>query len=132
MTDRVDRGGGGLTGATGDLTPDDVDEPFIPGELREIAGPDDRARVTAEQGAAAPAQQGEIGDPAGEEVRGGPTNMPERASGYGSEHGLSPDDPAYRVEVHPPGPHASPAESSHREREPRIGGDELRDAEDRF
>ena len=29
---------------------------------------------------------------------GGPTNMAERESGYGSEHGLSPDDPAYGME----------------------------------
>jgi hypothetical protein len=84
MTDRQDRGGGGMTGATGDLTPDETDEPFVPGELREMADPDGRARVTAEQGAAAPAQRGEIGDPSGREVDGGAENMAERASGSGS------------------------------------------------
>jgi hypothetical protein len=33
------RGTGALTGATGSLTPDDVDEPFVPAEQREIADP---------------------------------------------------------------------------------------------
>jgi hypothetical protein len=28
-----------MTGATGDLTPDDSDRPFIPAELREISNP---------------------------------------------------------------------------------------------
>jgi len=41
VTDRTDPGGGGLTGATGDLTPDETDESFVPAERREIedAGP---------------------------------------------------------------------------------------------
>ena len=30
-------GGGGMTGATGDLTPDDADQPFIPAELRDMS-----------------------------------------------------------------------------------------------
>ena len=29
-----------MTGATGDLTPDDAEEPFIPAEQREISGLD--------------------------------------------------------------------------------------------
>jgi hypothetical protein len=33
-------GGGGMTGATGDLTPDDADRPFIPAELRDISHPE--------------------------------------------------------------------------------------------
>ena len=28
-----------MTGATGDLTPDDADRPFIPAELREMSDP---------------------------------------------------------------------------------------------
>lgn len=43
MTDRDNPGGGGMTGATGDLTPEAPDQAFDPGELREVAGPD-RAR----------------------------------------------------------------------------------------
>ena len=37
MNDRTDPSGGGLTGATGDLTPDGSDEPFVPAERREQA-----------------------------------------------------------------------------------------------
>ena len=129
MTDRTNPGGGGLTGATGDLTPDDAEQAFVPGERREIEGADSRAAVTYRQGTAAPSQHGEVGDPAGDQVDGGPADMAQRESGYGSEHGLSPDDPAYRMEVHPP---AAPAERSDREPEPRIGGDEMSEAEERF
>ena len=125
MTDRDNPGGGGLTGATGDLTPEAPDQGFDPGERREVAGPD-RAQVTYRQGSAAPAQQGEIGTP-GDASAEGPTNLAERESGYGSEHGLSPNDPAYAMDVHPPaGAHDSPAEGT------RIGGDELTDREERF
>jgi hypothetical protein len=131
VTDRENPGGGGLTGATGDLTPDDTDRAFVPGERREIEDAGARGEVTYRQGAVAPAQHGEIGDPGGQDVDGGPTNMAERESGYGSEHGLAPNDPAYRMEVHPPAPpadneeHGSPAQ-------PRIGGDEVTEGEERF
>jgi hypothetical protein len=132
VTDRTDPGGGGLTGATGDLTPDESDEAFVPGERREIEDPDARARVTTEQAASAPSQQGEVGDPAGERVDGGATGMSERESGYGSEHGLSPDDPAYRMETHPPAPPTPPADQRTERSEPRIGGDRLNESEERF
>jgi hypothetical protein len=131
VSDRNDPGGGGLTGATGDLTPEDTDEAFVPGERREIEDAEARARVTTEQAAAAPAQQGETGDPAGQHVEGGPTNMAERESGYGSEHGLSPDDPAYRMETHPPAPPRPTGRETDR-REPRLGGDERSEGEERF
>lgn len=92
MTDRDNAGGGGLTGATGDLTADAPERAFEPGERREVTGPD-RARVT----------------------------------GYGSGHGLSPEDPAYAMEVHPPaGLDDRPAG------ETRLGGDERSDREERF
>ena len=45
VTDRNDPGGGGLTGATGDLTPDEIDEAFLR-ERREMEDPDGRARAT--------------------------------------------------------------------------------------
>ena len=121
--------GGALTGATGDLTPDTTDDAFVPGERREIAEPETRGAVTAEQGALAPAQSGDVGDPAGDRVEGGPTNMAERESGYGSEHGLSPNDPAYRMETHPAGPTGDGAQRSDRT---RIGGDELSEGEEHF
>ena len=129
MTDRTNPGGGGLTGATGDLTPEDPEQAFVPGERREVEDADARAAVTYRQGAGAPSQQGEVGDPAGERVDGGPTEMAQRESGYGSEHGLSPDDPAYRMEVNPP---AAPPDSADREPAPRMGGDELSENEERF
>lgn len=125
MTDRDNPGGGGLTGATGDLTPEAPEQAFEPGERREVEGVD-RGQVTYRQGIEAPSQQGEVGDPGGESA-GGPTNMAERASGYGSEHGLSPEDPAYRMDVHPP---AGGEEGS--VDDARIGGDERSDHEDRF
>ena len=121
--------GGALTGATGDLTPDTTDDAFVPGERREIAAPESRGAVTAEQGALAPAQSGDVGDPAGHQVEGGPTNMAERESGYGSEHGLSPNDPAYRMETHPAG---TTADETQRSDETRIGGDELSEGEEHF
>ena len=40
MTRPNEPGGGGMTGATGDLTPDELDRPFIPAEQREISGSD--------------------------------------------------------------------------------------------
>jgi len=48
MTDR-DSGGGGMTGATGDLTPDDAQREFEPGELREASDPMHRADGTRAQ-----------------------------------------------------------------------------------
>ncbi len=33
-------GGGGLTGATGDLTPDEPEQPFIPAEQRAMLSPE--------------------------------------------------------------------------------------------
>jgi len=68
MTDRENPGGGGLTGATGDLTPDLPDESFESAERREVQGPD-RAQVTHRQGSAAPAQQGDVVDPGQPETR---------------------------------------------------------------
>jgi len=51
VTDDRNAGGGGMTGATGDLTPDTMGtRPFVPAETREIADPDQRADVTQAQG----------------------------------------------------------------------------------
>ena len=47
---RRDRSGGGLTGATGDLTPDDIQRDFEPGEWREASDPAHHADVTRSQG----------------------------------------------------------------------------------
>lgn len=133
MNDRTDPGGGGLTGATGDLTPDGSDEPFVPAERREQAGTLEQGSVTFRQGAGAAAQQGEIGEPG---TAGDPARALNRESGYGSQHGLSPNDPAYRMEVHPPGGRATePDDDGPPERAatpPRAGVDEIADHEERF
>jgi len=125
VSDRDNPGGGGLTGATGDLTPDAPDQAFEPGERREVEG-SERAQVTYRQGVTAPAQRGEVGTP-GDASAEGPTNLAERESGYGSEHGLSPEDPAYGVELHPPAGGEGRGDEG-----TRIGGDELSDGEERF
>jgi hypothetical protein len=54
VTDRLDPGGGGLTGVTGDLTPDESEDAFVPGERREVEDPQGRARVTLGHRASAP------------------------------------------------------------------------------
>ena len=48
MTRPNEAGGGGLTGATGDLTPDDAEEPFVPAEQRAISDPGPEADTTVE------------------------------------------------------------------------------------
>ena len=132
MTDRQDPGGGGLTGATGDLTPAESDEPFVPAERREQEGERTQGSVTYHQASTAPAQLGEVGNPGGEDTRG-PTNLAERESGYGSEHGLSPNDPAYRMEVDPSAaPDAGTSADEARLQEPRQGVDDVTDHEERF
>lgn len=97
MTGRNQSGRGGMTGATGDLTPDEGDHPFVPAELREISDPEHQAEVTAAQGRHAPGQHGR---PGAVPEAGGEGAAP-RDAGYGSEHGLSSADPAYRMESRP-------------------------------
>ena len=46
---RREQSGGGLTGATGDLTPDDIQRDFEPGEWREASDPAHHADVTRTQ-----------------------------------------------------------------------------------
>lgn len=122
-------GGGGMTGATGDLTPDETDRAFDPGERREVEDPEHHADMTQAQGRSAPAQQGDVGDP--ERLpTGDPTNLATRDDGYGSEHGLSPDDPAYRMESHPSP--AAPHDDHQGSGGTRIGGDEVSEGEERF
>jgi hypothetical protein len=115
-------GGGGMTGATGDITPDDADEPFVPAELREISDPEHQAEVTTAHGRAAPAQHGEIGSPGESD----PSGSAPRDAGYGSGHGLSPADPAYRMESRPRA--TEPDSHPH----PSGDGDEFADHEEHF
>jgi hypothetical protein len=135
VTRRSDPGGGGLTGVTGDLTPDESAEPFVPGERREQSGELDQGAVTHHQGAGAPAQQGEIGAPGSERHGNRLGESLTRESGYGSEHGLSPNDPAYRMEVAEPGGTTATDDADRRpdaRRQPARGVDEVSDSEERF
>ena len=118
---------GGMTGATGDLTPDTVQSDFEPGERREVSDSAHQGDVTQAQAARAPAQSGVAGSPGDDRPDNGPTELATRESGYGSEHGLSPDDPAYRMERRPrPKPELDPARGQ------LDGGDERTDHEEHF
>lgn len=127
-TDRP--GHGGMTGATGDLTPDDGAGEFVPAERREISDAEHQGEVTTARGRGAPAQQGDSGAPGESSGAGGAP----RDGGVGSGHGLSGADPAYRMETRPdPG-----VEDRHRRRDadqPRRtseDGDEFADHEEHF
>ena len=115
-----------MTGATGDLTPDEVQRDFEPGEWREAGGTDQQGDVTRSQASHAPAHHGPPGAP-GEPSGGvGPTELAGRESGFDSDEGLSPDDPAYRMEERP----ESSRIGERRKRDSRMGGDELQDHEE--
>lgn len=134
MTERDHAGGGGLTGATGDLTFEENDRPFVPGETKEMTDPAHQADVTASQIRHAPAQAGVTGDPEAQ-PEGGPTNLATRDEGHASTHGLNPDDPVYRMERHPSageqgGDPSQPPGSSQGSSGTRVGGDELHEAEE--
>lgn len=120
---------GGLTGATGRLTPDDPDDAFVPAETREINDAEAARDVTAaahrrrEERVA-----GAADDPGSLRALGEDTPPNDRDGGYGSEHGLAADDPAYRQEEHlPPPPGPAPGAGGGGT---RIGGDEVRSPED--
>ena len=121
---------GAMTGATGSLTPDDPDDAFVPAETREITDAEAARDITAavhrrsEDRAA-----GEPDEPGSLRARGEATSPNDRDGGYGSEHGLASDDPAYREEEHLPPPPAGPA-PGHAPGATRIGGDEVRSPED--
>jgi hypothetical protein len=117
-------GEGGMTGATGELTPESSDEAFVPAERREASAADHQADVTA----AFHRSGAELVEAGGEESGEGPTELAQRESGYGGAHGLAPHDPAYRMERHPSASEAEEAEEEsppRREPEggPRLGGD---------
>lgn len=57
MTER-DASGGGMSGATGDLTPDQIQDDLIPAERREIEDSAHKAQVTRAQ-AGSPADEDE-------------------------------------------------------------------------
>ena len=54
MTERDADSAGGLTGATGDLTPDEIPDELIPAERREIEDASRQAAVTEAQASSGP------------------------------------------------------------------------------
>jgi hypothetical protein len=128
MTRDDRRDSGALTGATGSLTPDDVDEPFVPAEQRELMDPGLARGVTASVHRRAARRQAEpnaAGTLIGEEQI--PPNA--RDGGYGSARGLAPDDPAYRMEERPETVEPPAQGPKRRRRKPSLGGDVRSDPE---
>jgi hypothetical protein len=120
---------GGLTGATGNLTPSDPDDEFVPAETREINDPHAARQVTAETHRRAEARREEQSDQPGRLIyREDDTAPNDRDGGYGSEKGLAADDPAYRLEekaLPPAIDDPLPAGAG-----PILGGDERHDPEE--
>lgn len=94
---------GGLTEATGDLAPDGRDEEFVPAERKELEDPDAARQVTAAAHRRRKARRAAADDDPGHLIQHDQAIRPnDRDGGYGSEHGLSGDDPAYLEETHMP------------------------------
>jgi hypothetical protein len=128
MTSHDRRAIGAMTGATGSLTPDDADEPFVPAEQREIADPSLARGVTAAVHRRATRRQAEP-NPAGTLIGEDVIAPNDRDGGYGSARGLAPDDPAYRMEERPETVQPPVRGPRRRRRKPSLGGDVLVDPE---
>jgi hypothetical protein len=123
-----DRNQGGMTGATGNLTPEEPDDEFVPAETREISYPTAARQLTAAAHRRAEARHAEeTEDPTGPLVEDAAKAQAGRAGGYGSGKGLAADDPAYRIEERALPPPDEPAPV---DRSPIMGGDERHDPED--
>lgn len=125
---------GGMTGATGNLSPDDPEGEFIPAERREVDTPEGAGQVTAAAHRRHASRAAAEADVPGRLIeRGAETGPNDRDGGYGSEHGLASRDPAYRVEEHLPPPTPSAGVSQGADAaggEPRLGGDEIHTTEE--
>jgi hypothetical protein len=125
-------GEGAMTGATGSLTPDSATDEFVPAERREISDPAHLRDVTVTQRREGDRRHPDVGDPEDQPVRG-PTELANLDAGYGSEHGLRPDDPAYRMERHPSASEAAKEVGQAPRRQPPNGdGDEWSDEPEHF
>ena len=74
MTER-NHSSGGMTGATGDLTPDDIQRDFEPGEWREASDATHQAEVTRSQASHShepTSDRGDTDDPAADDEAGEP------------------------------------------------------------
>jgi hypothetical protein len=125
---------GGMTGATGELTPESSQVAFIPAERREAASAEHQADVTAafnREGASlveADTDAAAEPDPTGE---GADATDVARAE---APRGLPSNDPAFRMERHPSASEADEVtgrvKHSVPDAEPRLGGDVRRDPEE--
>lgn len=87
---------GALTDATGSLTPEPGDEEFVPAERRALEHPEQADAVGTGSRRRRIADAHPIDDPGGLARRPLEEIHPnDRDGGYGSEHGLAADDPAY-------------------------------------
>ena len=125
MTDRSDASGGGLTGATGHLTPDASERPFVPAERREVE--DRQGQVTAAPARLTAEELSQEGNPV---VAGDATDLAQAAGGYASRSGLAGDDPAYRMEQRPVVEPNSTGQAADGEVE--VGGDTISDQAERL
>jgi hypothetical protein len=92
-----------MTGATGDLTPDELDEPFVPAERRAMENDAHEVAVTSSMHRETERHRAERGS---SESGSGPDHP--GGGGYGSEHGLAGDDPAYAMDEAPESPASRP------------------------
>jgi hypothetical protein len=124
-----DREQGGMTGATGSLTPSEseAEDEFMPAETREMSDPQAARKLTAAAHRRAESRREEESDEPGSLIERGDATAPNaRDGGYGSEKGLAADDPAYRMEERAiPAPDEAPQPP-----DPILGGDERHDPED--
>ncbi len=124
-----DRDQGGMTGATGSLTPSDseTEEEFVPAETREMSDPHAARKLTGAAHRRAETRRTDESDEPGSLIERGDATAPNaRDGGYGSEKGLATEDPAYRMEERAvPAPEKAP-----QPRDPILGGDERHDPED--
>lgn len=124
MTEREDASGGGLTGATGNLTPDASERPFVPAERREVE--DRQGQVTAAPSRLTAEELSREGSPV---LGGDATDLAQAAGGYASRSGLAGDDPAYRMEQRPI---VEPASAGQPDGEIQPGVDQVSDEEERL
>ena len=119
---------GAMTDASGSLTPEDPDDEFVPAETRELSAPGASRGLTAAAHQRREVRRGESADEPGSLVPRDEATAPnDRDGGYGSEHGLAANDPAYRVEEHLPEQASRPPAPGG---EATMGGDARRDPED--
>jgi hypothetical protein len=122
-----DREQGGMTGATGNLTPSDPDDEFVPAETREISDPKAARRITTETYRRGEDRGARQTDPTGPPATDDRKPQQTRGGGYGTGGGLSEEDPAYRMEERalPAADEQAPPGAG-----PILGGDERHDPEE--